>query len=232
MTVYSIIRYTSDMDVQIETIWKKVLAAEFEKPYFVALTTRVQAAYQTGTVFPPASDLFAAFAHCPLSRVKVVILGQDPYHGPNQANGLAFSVREGVKIPPSLKNIYKELASDIGNVQPHSGDLTHWAEQGVLLLNSSLTVAAGVAASHSRWGWEQFTDAVIKTVSTERDHVVFLLWGAFAISKRTLIDEAKHLVLTSAHPSPLSAYRGFLGSKPFSTANAYLIATEQTPINW
>ena len=220
------------MNVKIETSWKTALAEELEKPYFEVLTVRVKTAYQTSTVYPPPDEIFSAFDHCPLSAVKVVIIGQDPYHGPGQANGLAFSVRPDVLIPPSLQNIYKEIASDIGTLPSHSGDLTRWADQGVLLLNSSLSVSHGLAASHSGWGWEEFTDAVIRTVVKERQNVVFLLWGAFAISKRSLIDEAKHLVLTAPHPSPLSAYRGFLGCKHFSQTNQYLKGTNQSEIIW
>lgn len=220
------------MHVQIEDSWKWALAAEFEKPYFVALAEKVRVAYLSGVVFPPPKELFAAFAHCPLPTVKVVILGQDPYHGHGQANGLAFSVHESVPIPPSLRNIYKEIASDIGTPTPPSGDLTRWADQGVLLLNSSLSVAAGAAASHTGFGWETFTDNVINVISNKRKHVVFLLWGAFAISKRHLINEQKHLVLTAPHPSPLSAHRGFLGCKHFSKTNTYLQKTDQQPITW
>ena len=220
------------MHVEIEDTWKQALSLEFEKPYFVALAEKVRVAYLKGTVFPPPKQLFAAFAHTPLSKVKVVILGQDPYHGEGQANGLAFSVWSEVKIPPSLRNIYKELASDVGTLTPDSGDLTHWTDQGVFLLNSSLSVSAGAAASHAKFGWETFTDEVIHTISLKRKHVVFILWGAFAISKRHLINEGKHLVLTSVHPSPLSAHRGFFGSKPFSKTNAYLIKTGQIPIIW
>jgi uracil-DNA glycosylase len=220
------------MPVQIEISWKKALAAEFERLYFKKLTERVKAAYLTTIIFPPPKEIFAAFTYCPLDNVRVVILGQDPYHGPGQAHGLAFSVADHVPLPPSLQNIYKEIAADVGTTPPHSGDLTHWANQGVLLLNSSLSVAAGLAASHKGWGWERFTDVVIKTVSEQREHVVFLLWGAFAISKRTLIDESRHLILTAPHPSPLSAYRGFIGCKHFSQTNIYLIDHGITPIVW
>ena len=220
------------MTVQIESSWKQALEAEFEKPYFTELTKRVRTAYKTTHVFPPAKEIFSAFSHCPLPLVKVVILGQDPYHGPGQAHGLAFSVRMGTTIPPSLQNIYKEIRSDIGIVVSDSGNLTTWAEQGILLLNSSLSVRSGEAASHSGFGWEHFTDAVIATISKERAQVVFLLWGAFAISKRTLIDENKHRVLTAPHPSPLSAYRGFLGCHHFSLTNQYLTQTNQTAIIW
>jgi len=220
------------MQVHIEDSWKQALAAEFEKPYFTDLAEKIRTAYHTSEVFPPAGELFAAFAHCPLPKVKVVILGQDPYHGHGQANGLAFSVHDSIAIPPSLRNIYKEIASDIGTATPQSGNLTRWADQGILLLNSSLSVSAGAPASHAGWSWETFTDNVINVISNKRKHVVFLLWGAFAISKRHLINEQKHLVLTAPHPSPLSAHRGFLGSKHFSKTNNYLIKTNQTPITW
>lgn len=220
------------MFVQIEESWKQAFAGEFEKPYFVALIENVRTAYSTSEVFPPAKELFAAFAHCPFPRVKVVLLGQDPYHENGQANGLAFSVHTDVPIPPSLRNIYREVASDVGTLPPASGDLTRWADQGVLLLNSSLSVRAGMAASHTGFGWETFTDKVIATLSCKREHVVFLLWGAFAISKRHLINEQKHLVLTAPHPSPLSAYRGFFGSTHFSKTNTYLKKTGQTTIIW
>jgi uracil-DNA glycosylase len=220
------------MHVQIEQSWKTALDSEFEKPYFVALAKKVKAAYQECVVYPPPRELFAAFAHCTLPNVKVVILGQDPYHGAGQAHGLAFSVHEGVAIPPSLRNIYKEITSDIGTPSRTSGDLTAWADQGVLLLNTSLSVAAGAAASHSTWGWEEFSDSVINVISNKRKHVVFLLWGAHAISKRHLINEQKHLVLTAPHPSPLSAHRGFLGCKHFSHTNRYLLTHGETPIIW
>ena len=220
------------MHVQIEETWNRALAAEFKKPYFVALLHKVYAAYRTAAVFPPATELFAAFTHCPLPRVKVVILGQDPYHGHNQANGLAFSVHDSIPIPPSLRNIYKEIANDLGTQPPASGNLTRWADQGVLLLNSSLSVTAGAAASHADWGWETFTDSVITHVSNEQSPVVFLLWGAYAISKRHLIDEQKHFVLTAPHPSPLSAHRGFFGCKHFSQTNSFLKKTNQTEIIW
>lgn len=216
----------------IEADWQTALATEWSKPYFVALTKKVQSAYDMSDVFPPSPQLFAAFTHCPLPTVKVVILGQDPYHGPGQAHGLAFSVPDGVVIPPSLRNIYKEITSDTGIPAPLSGNLTRLANQGVLLLNSTLTVAAGDPLSHSAWGWQEFTDAVIQTVSNEREHVVFLLWGAFAISKRSLINEQKHVVLTAPHPSPLSAHRGFLGCTHFSQTNASLTEHGQSPITW
>ncbi len=216
----------------IEPSWNHVLATEFEKSYFVTLAKKVQTAYQTSVVYPPVSLLFAALTHCPLPAVTVVILGQDPYHGPNQAHGLAFSVPDGVVVPPSLRNIYKEISADIGTPIPHTGNLTRLAEQGVLLLNSTLSVTSGHAASHKNWGWEQFTDVIIHTVSEKREHVVFLLWGASAIAKRSLIDEKKHVVLTASHPSPLSVYRGFSGCKHFSQANMYLTKHGQSPITW
>lgn len=220
------------MTVNLESSWKLALTAEFEKPYWVHLTHQVKEAYLHKTIYPHPKNVFAALSLCPLSNVRVVILGQDPYHGPGQAHGLAFSVADGVAIPPSLRNIYKEIVSDIGIIPPSSGDLTRWATQGVLLLNATLTVQAGIAGSHQGWGWEQFTDAVIESISHEREHVVFLLWGAYAQSKRPLIDEAKHLVLNAPHPSPLSAHRGFLGCKHFSQTNAYLIAHDTNPITW
>ena len=220
------------MHVALEQSWKNSLTTEFEKPYFNTLAARVKAAFLEGVVYPPPRELFAAFDHCPLPNVKVVILGQDPYHGVGQANGLAFSVHEGVTIPPSLRNIYKEILSDIGTPSHTTGDLTPWANQGVLLLNTSLSVAAGTPASHSNWGWEEFTDSVINVISNKRKHVVFLLWGAHAISKRHLINEQKHLVLTAPHPSPLSAHRGFLGCKHFSHTNRYLLTHGETPIIW
>lgn len=220
------------MQVRIEQSWKTALGAEFEKAYFIALAKKVHTAYETTTVYPPPIELFAAFDHCPLPAVKVVILGQDPYHGPGQANGLAFSIHDHVPIPPSLRNIFKEIAHDLHLPPPASGDLTRWATEGVLLLNSSLSVGAGAAASHSGWGWEHFTDAVINVISNKRKHVVFLLWGAYAISKRPLINEQKHLVLTAPHPSPLSAHRGFFGCKHFSKTNQYLQKTAQTKILW
>jgi len=212
--------------------WKTHLQAEITKPYFTDLTRALVLAYDARVVYPVQRDLFTAFKLTPLTAVKVVILGQDPYHGAGQAHGLSFSVPDGVKIPPSLKNIYKEIESDTGSTPPPSGNLAHWATQGVFLLNSTLTVEAGEAGFHQGWGWETFTDEVIRTVSREQSNVVFLLWGKFAQDKASLIDESKHLVLTAAHPSPLSAYRGFLGCKHFSQANTYLQAHNQLPINW
>jgi uracil-DNA glycosylase len=220
------------MNVAIEPSWKAALAPEFAKDYFITLREAVRQAYLTDTVYPPPKLLFHAFEQCPLPAVRVVILGQDPYHGPGQAHGLSFSVPKGVRIPPSLQNIYKEIAADVGTNAPADGNLERWAQQGVLLLNSTLTVRAGNAASHQKLGWEHFTDAVISTVSEQRSHVVFLLWGSFAGSKRVLIDETKHLVLTAPHPSPLSAHRGFFGCRHFSQTNQYLCDTGQTPIVW
>lgn len=220
------------MEVRIEKSWKEVLTGEFGKPYFLALAKAVREAYQNEAVFPPPADLFSAFALTPFSQVKVVILGQDPYHGPKQAHGLAFSVRDGVAVPPSLVNIYKEIRDNIGTSMPDSGDLSHWAKQGVLLLNSTLTVRAGEAASHRSFGWEKFTDAVIQTISDKKEHVVFLLWGSHAQAKASLIDSSKHLILTAPHPSPLSSYRGFFGCKHFSKTNEYLQKHYLSPINW
>lgn len=220
------------MDVSIESTWKSVLADEFNQPYFVALADFVRSAYRQGPVFPPAKLIFNAFDHCPLNVVKVVIIGQDPYHGPGQAHGLAFSVPDGVAIPPSLRNIYKEIANDTNTTSPASGNLERWATQGVLLLNATLTVLPGQAGSHQGKGWEQFTDSVIATISREREHIVFLLWGAFARSKVPLIDASKHLILEAAHPSPLSAHNGFLGCKHFSKANEYLEHHGYAPIVW
>lgn len=220
------------MNVKIETSWKQVLASEFEKPYFKELTDFVRQEYQTSTVYPPGSYIFNAFEHCPFDKVKVVILGQDPYHEPGQAHGLSFSVQDGIPFPPSLINIFKELESDLGKPTPTSGNLLRWADQGVLLLNATLTVRAHMAGSHQNHGWETFTDAVIHKLAENRSHLVYILWGSYAQKKGTFIDATRNLVLKSAHPSPLSAYRGFFGSKPFSKANDYLIVTGQEPIDW
>ncbi len=216
----------------IEKSWLVALEAEFSKPYYQHLTDRVSEAYQHATVYPTLNTIFAAFDHTPLPSVNVVILGQDPYHGYGQAHGLAFSVLPDTPIPPSLANIYKEIQSDIGRVVHTSGSLLPWAKQGVLLLNSTLTVEAGLAGSHQNFGWDSFTDHVIQTVSTTQTHVVFLLWGNHAQSKKSLIDVSKHCILTAPHPSPLSAYRGFFGCKHFSQCNAYLAAHGRTPITW
>lgn len=220
------------MDVKIEESWKQELAAEFEKEYFGKLTEFVRQEYRQTTVYPPGSAIFSAFDHCPFDQVKVVILGQDPYHEPGQAHGLCFSVREGVPFPPSLVNIFKEIESDLKKPFPKSGDLTRWADQGVLLLNATLTVRAHQAGSHQNKGWETFTDAVIHRLAESRDHIVYILWGAYAQRKGAFIDTNRNLVLKSAHPSPLSAYRGFFGNQHFRKANDYLIASGQEPIDW
>ena len=220
------------MDVQIEQSWKQHLAPEFEKPYFVKLTKFVRQEYRTTTCYPPGKLIFNAFNLCPYDKAKVVIIGQDPYHGPGQAHGLCFSVNDGVPFPPSLQNIFKEIHDDLGMPIPASGNLTRWAEQGVLLLNATLTVRAHQAGSHQRRGWEEFTDAAIRVLAEQKEHLVFILWGAYAQKKGAFIDRNKHLVLTSVHPSPLSAYNGFFGNKHFSRTNEYLVAHGETPINW
>lgn len=218
---------------QIEESWRAALEAEFGKEYMVQLRQFLISEQQAGhAVYPRMTQVFAAFAATPLPQVRVVILGQDPYHGPGQAMGLSFSVPDGIAVPPSLQNIYKELQADLGVATPPSGDLTRWAQQGVLLLNAMLTVRAGQAASHRGRGWEQFTDAVLRTVSGHCDHVVFILWGNYARSKATLIDQSKHLVLQAAHPSPLSAHSGFFGSRPFSRANAWLREQGRGEVGW
>lgn len=220
------------MDVKIAASWKARLADEFDKPYFQNLTQFVRNEYQTGLIYPPGKDIFRAFDCCSFEDIKVVIIGQDPYHGPGQANGLCFSVANGITMPPSLKNIFKEIAQDLGKPIPATGDLCRWAEQGVLLLNATLTVRASQPGSHQNKGWEQFTDAVIKKVSDEKQHVVFLLWGAYAQKKGEIIDRSKHLVLMSAHPSPFSADRGFFGCRHFSKANQYLKSKGLQEIDW
>lgn len=220
------------MDVKIEESWKEVLKDEFEKPYFKILTDFVRKEYQTQTVYPPAKLIFNAFDLCPFDKVKVVIIGQDPYHGPGQAHGLCFSVNDGIDVPPSLVNIYKEIKEDLGIEPPASGNLERWAKQGVLLLNATLTVRARTAGSHQNKGWEEFTDRAIKELSEKRKDVVFMLWGSYAQKKGAIIDTKKHCVLTSVHPSPLSAYRGFLGCKHFSKANEYLKSKGLTEICW
>ena len=220
------------MQVRIEETWRRHLQTEFDAPYFADLVSFVRQEYQQGRVYPPGRLIFNAFDQCPFDKVKVVIIGQDPYHEPGQAQGLCFSVPDGVQIPPSLINIYKEIEDDLGVKCPPSGDLTRWARQGVLLLNATLTVREHQAGSHQRRGWEQFTDAVIATLSRERDGLVFLLWGSYAQSKRMLIDSSRHLVLQSPHPSPLSAHRGFFGNHHFSQANAWLQSHGQQPILW
>lgn len=220
------------MNVQIEESWKKALAAEFEKDYFLRLVAFVRQEYQTTTIYPPGRLIFNAFHLCPYDKVKVVIIGQDPYHGPGQAHGLCFSVNDGVPFPPSLQNIFKEIHDDTGAPIPPTGNLTRWAEQGVLLLNATLTVRAHCAGSHQRKGWEEFTDAAIRALAEHRDHLVFILWGAYAQKKGAFIDRNRHLVLSSVHPSPLSAYHGFFGNHHFSRANAYLQEHGETPICW
>lgn len=220
------------MNLILPSDWDAHLKSETEKTYFKDLEKSLTTAYKKRTVYPEHEDIFKALELTPLSDVKVVILGQDPYHGPGQAHGLSFSVQGGAKIPPSLNNIYKELKSALGKEIPESGNLSHWAYQGVLLLNSTLTVEDGEAGSHQGWGWETFTDAIIETISKEKEHVVFLLWGKYAQSKKKLIDTDKHLVLETAHPSPLSARRGFFGSKQFKKTNEYLKEHGLTEIDW
>lgn len=220
------------MDVKIAPSWKSRLESEFGKSYFTNLINFVRAEYQTQTVYPPGKEIFRAFDACDFDDVKVVIIGQDPYHGPGQANGLCFSVRDGVRMPPSLVNIFKEIQNDLRKPIPNSGDLGRWAKQGVLLLNATLTVRAATAGSHQKKGWEEFTDAVIQTISDQRENVVFMLWGAYAQKKGEIIDRKKHLVLMSAHPSPFSADRGFFGCKHFSRANEYLRSKGIEEIEW
>lgn len=220
------------MNVKIESSWQEALKDEFTKPYFKNLTKKIKDAYLQEVIYPHPKNIFNAFAFCPFGQVKVVILGQDPYHGTGQAHGLSFSVPDGIKIPPSLQNIYKELKSDIGKEIPPSGNLEHWAKQGVLLLNATLTVRAGVAGSHQGLGWETFTDTIIKTISDQKEHIVFILWGKYAEAKTNLIDKEKHLIITSPHPSPFSAYTGFFGSKPFSKTNEYLEKHGLEKIEW
>lgn len=221
------------MNVKIDNSWREHIGAEFEKPYFSALTDFVRHEYTTTTCYPPGSLIFNAFNLCPFDRVKVVIIGQDPYHEPGQAQGLSFSVPEGVPFPPSLQNIFKDIQLDLGKPMPPTGDLTRWAEQGVLLLNATLTVRAHQAASHQRHGWEQFTDAAIRALNAERENLVFILWGGYARSKAQLIDRSRHLVLESVHPSPLSANRGgWFGNHHFSQCNAYLREHGEQEIDW
>ena len=220
------------MDVKIENSWKEALKNEFEKPYFASLCDFVRQEYKTSTIYPPASLIFNAFNLCPMDKIKVVIIGQDPYHEPGQAHGLCFSVNDGVKFPPSLQNIYKEIASEYNQPMPQSGNPTRWAEQGVLLLNATLTVRAHLAASHQGKGWETFTDNVIKEVNDRCQNVVFLLWGSYAQKKEAYIDKSKHCVLKAAHPSPLSAYRGFFGCNHFILANNYLRKCGKEEIVW
>lgn len=220
------------MNIKLDDSWKQHLQPEFEKEYFKQLVEFVKNEYATATVFPPGPFIFKALNECPFENVKVLILGQDPYHTPGVANGLAFSANPDKKIPPSLQNIYKELKTDLGVEPPTNPDLTKWAQQGVLLLNATLTVRKGEAGSHQGKGWEHFTDAVIKTVSDQKEHVVFILWGAFAQKKEGLIDSSKHFIIKSPHPSPFSAHTGFLGSKPFSKTNEYLQSNRLSEILW
>lgn len=220
------------MNVRIEESWRRVLQPEFDKPYFELLTDYVRHEYQTSRCYPPAGLIFNAFDSCPFEKVRVVILGQDPYHEEGQAHGLCFSVNDGVDIPPSLQNIYKELHLDLGLPIPPSGNLQRWADQGVLLLNATLTVRAHQAGSHQGKGWEELTDAAIAALNRDREHLVFMLWGSYAQRKGQFIDRHKHLVLQTSHPSPLSVYRGFEGCGHFSKANKYLIQHGLQPINW
>ena len=221
------------MDVKIEQSWKDVLAGEFEKDYFARLTQFVKEEYNSGTpIYPPARLIFNAFDHCPFDKVKVVILGQDPYHGAGQANGLCFSGNKGITFPPSLLNIFKEIQDDLGTPIPQDGDLTRWSDQGVLLLNATLTVRASQAGSHQKRGWEEFTDAAIRELASRRSGIVFILWGSYAQKKGAFIDRSKHLVLSSPHPSPLSAYQGFFGNHHFNTANRFLQQQGKSEIIW
>lgn len=220
------------MEVKIEPSWKERLTDEFNKEYFINLVHFVKSEYKSKTIYPPGKLIFNAFEQCPFDQVKVVILGQDPYHEPRQAHGLCFSVNDGIQFPPSLDNIFKEIETDLGIQKPISGNLLRWAQQGVLLLNATLTVRAHQAGSHQNKGWETFTDSVIHRIAEEKKHVVFILWGSYAQKKGAFIDQQKHLVLKSPHPSPLSAHRGFFGNKHFSKTNDYLIKTGQNPINW
>ncbi len=220
------------MDVRIAQDWKEILSEEFSKPYFKELVEFVRAEYAAGEVFPKGRDIFRAFDKCPFDKLKVVIIGQDPYHGVGQANGLCFSVGEGVPFPPSLQNIFKEVNSDTGAPIPTSGNLDRWAEQGVLLLNAVLTVRAHQAASHAGRGWEQFTDAVVRAIATRKQGVVYMLWGSYAQKKGAIADPNNNLILKSVHPSPLSSYRGFFGCRHFSKANDYLANIGKTQIIW
>lgn len=220
------------MNVTIEESWKRVLNSEFEKEYFKTLRDFIHSEYRNKTIYPPAKQIFNAFDSCPFESVKVVILGQDPYHEPSQAHGLSFSVLPPCPPPPSLVNVYKEIRSDVGTLVSANGDLTDWSRQGVLLLNATLTVEAHKAGSHQNKGWETFTDSAIKALAENREHLVFMLWGSYAQRKGAFIDRSRHLVLQAPHPSPLSAYRGFFGCKHFSSANAYLISQGLSPIVW
>ena len=220
------------MDVKIDKSWYDELSSEFDKEYFLQLRNFIHLEYKTKIIYPQAKNIFAAFDLCPFDSVKLVIIGQDPYHEPGQAHGLCFSVQDGCLLPPSLKNIYKEIETDLGKQMPFSGDLSRWARQGVLLLNATLTVEAHKAGSHQNKGWEEFTDKVIEILSNKKENLVFMLWGSYAQKKGSVIDNKKHLVLKAVHPSPLSAYRGFFGSKHFSQANNYLISKGIEPIDW
>lgn len=220
------------MDVKIDKSWYDELSSEFDKEYFWQLRNFIHLEYKTKIIYPQAKNIFAAFDLCPFDSVKLVIIGQDPYHEPGQAHGLCFSVQDGCLLPPSLKNIYKEIETDLGKQMPFSGDLSRWAKQGVLLLNATLTVEAHKAGSHQNKGWEEFTDKVIEILSNKKENLVFMLWGSYAQKKGSVIDNKKHLVLKAVHPSPLSAYRGFFGSKHFSQANNYLISKGIEPIDW
>ena len=220
------------MEVKIAQDWKELLNEEFDKPYFEELISFVKEEYATRRIYPRGSNIFRAFDKCPVDKLKVVIIGQDPYHGPGQANGLCFSVADGVPFPPSLRNIFQEVSTDTGAPIPSSGNLDRWAEQGVLLLNAVLTVREHEAASHAGRGWEQFTDAVVRAIAARKEGIVYLLWGSYAQRKGAIADPQKNCILKSVHPSPLSVYRGFWGCKHFSKANDYLIAHGQTPINW
>jgi uracil-DNA glycosylase len=220
------------MDVKIETLWKSKLKEEFEKEYFIKLAEFVREEYKEKTIYTPGGLIFNAFNLCPFQKVKAVIIGQDPYHGPGQAHGLCFSIRDGVNFPPSLINIFKEIELDLGFSRPESGNLERWASQGVLLLNATLTVRAHQAGSHQKKGWEQFTDSVIGIINSEMQNIVFFLWGAYAQKKGESIDRSKHLVLESVHPSPLSASRGFFGNKHFSRCNNYLLEHGIEPVDW
>lgn len=220
------------MDLNIEASWKKILAEEFKKDYFINLANFARQEYQQKIIYPQPENIFRAFDLCPFSKVKVVLLGQDPYHGPKQAHGLAFSVQSGIKNPPSLVNIFKELANDLKIEITNNGDLSAWARQGVLLLNATLTVVAGQAGAHQGQGWEKFTDQVIRKISEQKTNIVFILWDAYAQSKEALIDRNRHLILKAPHPSPLSAYRGFFACHHFSQTNDYLIKQGKDPINW
>lgn len=220
------------MEVNIASDWKELLREEFDKPYFEELVQFVREEYATHRIYPRGSNIFRAFNKCPFEQLKVVIIGQDPYHGPGQANGLCFSVGDGVPFPPSLRNIFQEVASDIGTPIPASGNLDRWAEQGVLLLNAVLTVREHEAASHAGRGWEQFTDAVVRAIATRKEGIVYLLWGSYAQRKGAIADPTRNCILKAVHPSPLSVYRGFFGCRHFSRANEYLLSQGKTPINW